>query len=299
MIELMGGTLGFTSTPGSGTTAKMEIPLSIDAQSPMDTSESDKEAQTQAHIRVLGMKSKDGPALSQIGASLKRQLKSLNCQIVRTLSEADLIVVEEHCSLAPFAEELQQGTMDGSKRVIMLGSATSANKNSPPKHVEVDGRSIPVVWMFRPLLPNLVDKIIAATPGRVWEEHRTLMPSPELKGRSTTTDSDKNLDSGSESQLGPARREAPRAQEASPCGSEECRSAGIRDASTSTRGEFSASSMTMPSDPIIPSLTTERPRLEERLMTAPSAPTAASHNTADSDASGIEEAFKGESIVHL
>jgi len=199
----MGGTIGFQSTAGSGTSVKIEVPLSIDSDG-AEHSSSEEPEQKQARVHLLGFRSRDGLALSHMAASIKRQLRAGNCIVVRSISEADVVVVEESCDLGPHSDELRTCAEDQSKRIVMFGAATSGQQPNPPLSIRVGDVDLPVAWVFRPLLPSVLDKIVEFTRCRFWpprtgtEEDspaahrlgagRMINPDP------TTTESDSDAD---------------------------------------------------------------------------------------------------------
>jgi len=203
MIDLMGGTIGFQSTAGSGTSVKIEVPLSIDSDG-AEHSSSEEPEQKQARVHLLGFRSKDGLALSHMAASIKRQLRASNCIVVRSISEADVVVVEETCDLGPHIDELRACAEDASKRIVMFGAATSEKQPNPPLTIRAGDVDLPVGWVFRPLLPSVLDKIVAITRCRFWpprpatEEDspavHKLGPGRMINPDVTTTESDSDAD---------------------------------------------------------------------------------------------------------
>jgi hypothetical protein len=167
MIDLMGGTIAFQSTPGSGTSVKIEVPLSIDTESD-DQSGSEEVEQRPAHVRFLGFKSKHRIALSHVAASLKRQLQVSDCIIVRSITEADVVIAEEQYELDPHIEELRTFGRNKAKCIIMFGAATSTKRRVPATTIQLGDEEVPAIWLFRPLLPAVLDKIIDASRCRFW-----------------------------------------------------------------------------------------------------------------------------------
>ena len=265
MIDLMGGSIVFQSAAGSGTSVKIEVPLSIDTEGTENSSAEETDS-TEVRLHLMGFKSKDGLALSHMAASLKRQLRVSQCSVVRILSEADAVLIEEQCDLRPYESELLAFTSSHDKQIVLFGAATSPKRSSPPKSLRLCGEEVPVRWIFRPLLPSVVDQILSATRARCWdsaaaaqnaESNRNQMINPDT----TTTESDSEPEQ--------------KAREAQP---------------QSRLGEPSMS------DPNIPDLKHKRPLLVERRGTSQYLPDATAREGRNESAdTGMQAAFKGRS----
>lgn len=196
MIDLMGGSIMFQSAVGSGTSAKIEVPLSIDTEGDGTAEETDS---NEVRVHLLGFKSKDGLALAHMAASMKRQLRASQCDVVRSLSEADAVVIEEACDLEPYESDLLAFTKVHHRQIVMFGSSTSPRRTDPPGSIQLCGEEVPVCWVFRPLLPAVIDRIITATRSRSWDERPAGQSAHPKKGQminpdSTTTESDSDAE---------------------------------------------------------------------------------------------------------
>ena len=196
MIDLMGGSIMFQSAVGSGTSAKIKVPLSIDTEGDGSAEET---VSNEVRVHLLGFESKDGLALAHMAASMKRQLRASRCDVVRSLAKADAVVIEEKCDLGPHKNELLAFTKVNKKQIVMFGASTSPHRTEPPSSIRLCDEEVPVCWVFRPLLPSVIDRIIAAIRSRSWDDGPTDQSPGHEKGQmlnpdTSTTESDSDAD---------------------------------------------------------------------------------------------------------
>lgn len=266
MIDLMGGSIVFQSVAASGTSVKIEVPLSIDTEG-ADTSDDTDSNEVRLHL--IGFKNRDGLGLAHMAASMKRQFKASNCSVVRNLAEADAVLIEEHCDITAQEQELLAFTRADHKQIIMFGAATSPQRPGPPTSMRICDEDVPVTWVFRPLLPPVIDRILSAARARSWDNataaqntqgKRNQMINPDT----ATTESDSDADPNPSKELSAVQLPEPAM-----------------------------------SDPILPSLKNIRPQLVERSETTRSASMAPTKdNGNDSSGTELQAAFKGIFLSH-
>lgn len=187
MIDLMGGRMSFTSKPGEGTTVVVEVPLcfqdedgsSIESGPEDDEALSDHDEEVISHpICLLGFPSRsENLGLNEVCNSLYRQLSLLKCRLTEDVQEAGLLIVEECYDLLKHHPELKSRA-PSDLRIIMLGSAQSAVDSPKGSRNFLEGTDLPVEWLYRPLFPELIEKIAREISGEI-------LPSPQPSPRIT------------------------------------------------------------------------------------------------------------------
>ncbi len=184
----MGGTIRYTSVEGKGTTAVIEVPLYI-----QDRTDEECSAPTPGDglppIAVLGFDGQSDEGLTKVNESLRRQLRAAGCIVTNHTHEASIFVCEEDFDLlAAHPDILERSSSD--VKVVIICPATSLRKDSEDNPTKLGGSDIGVTWIFRPLMPSVVEKIIAV--GRTSSmkdeiDKEQILPSPTLQGQSLSS----------------------------------------------------------------------------------------------------------------
>ena len=128
LIELMGGTIEVSSTPGQGSVFQFELPLAVDHSLPVATARAPDDAPLRAGIRVLLVE--DNPVNQKVAAAL---LGKLGCQLVVAGNGAEALERLAAESFDVVLMDCQMPVMDGfeATRRLRAGDAGTTMQQVP------------------------------------------------------------------------------------------------------------------------------------------------------------------------
>ncbi|RXK36776.1 hypothetical protein M231_05937 [Tremella mesenterica] len=208
IIDLLGGHMEISSSPGKGTMVQIEVPVprfnssisSTPSNSPHPTQQTFKLEHpfTGRKVALVGFDTPDSCpwGLPRVGASLFRQYTKLGC-IITDLSSADLVIVDGRKEELPgFADTLSE--IHTTDVVILVGT-----DHEPHPSAVTAARSLHkhIRRLHKPATPSIIRETLLPTPSRLAVEHRTnpssdsdiISPSPitqRLRAHFATSASD-------------------------------------------------------------------------------------------------------------
>ena len=174
VVDLMGGHMEISSTPGKGTTVQMEVPLPRrDIYSPsspgkesnldVDDDKLSLDEFVPLPIRTIALIGFDSgglhPDLARVGESLARQYDKLGCELTTDLQAADLVVVDgrQQDDDAAFADTLAR--IRTNDIVILVDDAYCAPSQSAIAPEEHNGKKIRC--LRKPITPALLQESLS------------------------------------------------------------------------------------------------------------------------------------------